>query len=453
MKIKTTSYTTRCHKKNKDYRLSIGISIDAPDGKVINTAATIQLHPIAYFVGKSPATAFNLLYLSAIVYAIDRAVKRHDYSIDGWSREFDVDICIPGHEAFRSHEEQINRMLSFLTGDYWACHFIESATVTVPHYSGHTNYFDNISQVNLFSGGMDSLIGAIDYMASKHTGKVFLASHYDSIMTGPLSDQKKLIKAFKRKYPNDFCTFFDNTAVMIDPKVSLELSCRSRSLMFISIALVVASFAKCDVVVPENGSVSLNYPLSASRRASCSTRTTHPVFLKQLGVLISDLGFLSTIRNPYEKMTKREMVQNCDDKAFLLQIVANSNSCGKRSQHQYMYDNPSATHCGHCMPCMYRKAALLGEEDPTTYGNRFITLFKKRDNRYQVSYDFFAMLEFLKRDLSEDEIRRELRIAGMASFDDLDDYVDLVIRTRAELSEMVRADNNIMILKYLGWEQ
>ena len=102
---------------------------------------------------------------------------------------------------------------------------------------------------------------------------------------------------------------------------------------------------------------------------------------------------------------------------------------------------------------MYRKAALLGEEDPTTYGNRFITLFKKRDNRYQISYDFFAMLEFLKRDLSEDEIRRELRIAGMASFDDLDDYVDLVIRTRAELSEMVRADNNIMILKYLGWEQ
>ena len=452
MKVKTTYYTTTCFRKNRDYRLSIGIDIAFPDGNGINTAAIIQLHPIAYFADKTPTISFSFLYFSAIVYAIDRAVKREDYSIDGWSREFDVDICIPDHEILRQHEADINSMLSFLTGDYWNGHFIGNMSVKLPHYTGTTHFFDNITQVNLFSGGMDSLIGAIAYMGSKHSGRVFLASHYDSIMSGPLSDQKKLIRAFSSKYPNEFCTLFDNTAVMITPKVSKEMSCRSRSLMFISIALVVASFANCDVVVPENGSVSLNYPLSASRRSSCSTRTTHPVFLKQLGTIVHGLGISSRIRNPYEKQTKGEMVQACVDKAFLLKIVALSNSCGKRKQHQFMYDNPAANHCGHCMPCMYRKAALLNENDHTTYGNQLSTLFKKRETKAELAYDFMAMLEYLKRNLKRDDIKRELRIAGMGNFDDLDEYVDLVFRTRAELSAMIRADKNIDIIHYLGWE-
>jgi len=61
------------------------------------------------------------------------------------------------------------------------------------------------------------------------------------------------------------------------------------------------------------------------------------------------------------------------------------------------------------------------------------------------------MLNFLKKDLTREQIKRELRIAGMSSFDDLDEYVDLVVRTRKELSAMIRADNNDTILSYLGW--
>ena len=96
--------------------------------------------------------------------------------------------------------------------------------------------------------------------------------------------------------------------------------------------------------MPENGSVSLNYPLSASRRSSCSTRTTHPVFLKQMSDIIATLGFSSRIENPYVKMTKGEMVQECSDKDYLLQIVAESNSCGKKSKKQFFNDNREATH-------------------------------------------------------------------------------------------------------------
>ena len=449
MKIKVGNYNTE-RKSKWDTRLTIPIKIEDEKGSEMNTSAEVQMNPIARFWGKSPSVAYSLLYLSSIVYAIDRCVKRHIYSIDGWSREFEVDINIPEYQMFQPLEGKINAMLSFLTGDYWTCHFVGPANVRYGRYK-NTDYYNGITQVNLFSGGMDSLIGAIDYMTDNPEGKLFLASHYDSNMSAR-PEQNRLKDLFAQKYDKQFCFI---PAVMVDPGLSLENSCRSRSLMFISIALIVASFSNCDVIVPENGSVSLNYPLSASRRSSCSTRTTHPVFLKQMNDIIGTLGFSSRIENPYVKKTKGEMVQACSDKEYLLQIVAESNSCGKKSKKQFFNDNSEATHCGHCMPCMYRRAALIGEDDPTSYGNKLITLYNLKSHNIKNSLpnDFFAMLEFLKKDLTREEIKKELRIAGMAGFDDLDEYVELVVRTRAELETMIREDNNTTILGYLGWNE
>ena len=444
MKIRTTTYSIN-RKSKYDTRLTIGMEVLIPKGEKIDTSATVQLNPIGYFIGKVPDAAFAMLYLSAIVYAIDRSVSRGRFSVDGWSREFDVEISIPCVNLFKQIESKINSMLSYLTGDYWECHFVGDATMN-PMRFGKIDAFEGITQVNLFSGGMDSLIGAIDYMTDFPGGKLFLASHYDSKMPGPQTDQKGLKGILRTKYPNKFSCM---PAVLITPGQSFELSSRSRSLMFLSIALVVASYANCKVVVPENGSVSLNYPLSPSRRASCSTRTTHPVFLKQFRVVVGELGLTCEIDNPYEKMTKGEMVRGCSDKDYLLSIVDSSNSCGKRSKHQYMYDNHNATHCGHCMPCMYRKASMVGETDKTTYGNTFATLFKRKGSK--LSEDFFAMLDFLKKSLTREDIKRELMIAGMGRFDDLDDYVDLVIRTRAELESMIRVENVVSVNKYMGW--
>ena len=44
-------------------------------------------------------------------------------------------------------------------------------------------------------------------------------------------------------------------------------------------------------------------------------------------------------------------------------------------------------------------------------------------------------------------------IGGMGGFDDLDDYVDLVVRTRSELSAMIIEDNNPTILRYMNWKK
>lgn len=444
MKIEVTSYVTDVISK-KDIRLTIGFTVSNGATIVIRSSVVVQLHPIAYFHGKVQEEAFGLLILASIIYGIDRSIKRHKYSVDGWSREFDVEIKLPSYEKFQENKLAIDQMLSFLTGDYWNCNFVGGVKINYPTYTVHSKY-DNITQVNLFSGGLDSLIGAVDYLACNPNGKLYLSSHYDSYMTGPRKDQTNVRNELKKKYSK---SIIYRDGVCITPSDSNETSCRSRSLIFIALANIVATYAKCDVVVPENGSVSLNFPLSPSRRAACSTRTTHPVFLSQLQSLIYNLGISTKVFNPYEFKTKGEMVNECADLDALKRILPVSNSCGKRNMHQHMYDDSYATHCSHCMPCMYRRASTISINDSTRYGNRLETIFMRKSDT--VSNDFYAMLDFLKRDLSPQAIKKELHIAGMSGFRDLDDYVDLVIRTRVELSAMIKKENSTLINKYMGW--
>lgn len=443
MKIRVTDYRILRYRKKEVY-ITISFEIDYPDGNRINKCK-VNISKIGYFIGKVPDCVTSFLLLSAMVYTIDRSVNRERYSEDGWSRLFDVDFILPAAEIYTANKVLIEGLLSYLTGDYWTCSFASVPLVGIPQWS-ESHYFDDVKQVNLFSGGMDSLIGAIDSMERVENGTIFFASHNDGSMGGPKVDQDRLLTYFKRDYAGKFKTF--GAPIRIEPDFSQDSTCRSRSLMFIAIALQVAVFRNLDIVIPENGSVSLNYPLSPSRRASCSTRTTHPVMLMKLRNLFASMGLQVRITNPYEFMTKGEMVKACANQAYLLDVLSASNSCGKRARKQFFKDNHHATHCGRCMPCMYRKAALVGYPDRTVYGMTINRLFREKVG--DGSDDFYAMINFLKRDLTDEAIARELRIAGMGRFENLDAYVQLVKRTREELKCLINAEGSGELKGYIG---
>ena len=337
---------------------------------------------------------------------------------------------LSNHELFMRNKEKVDNMLSFLTGDIWDIHYErteipEMASVDIREM--HEDY----GQVNLFSGGMDSFIGAIDYLAAPHEKKLCLISHYDHKMKGPLDDQKDAQNALQ-PYSNDF---YHLPSVAIFPISSNEKTCRSRSFIFITIASLVASWKQIGIVVPENGSVSLNFPLSPSRRGACSTRTTHVLFVNQLKEVLASLNTPIEIENPYEFQTKGTMVRNCKNQELLLDTLDKTNSCGKRNMRQHMTDK-TASHCGRCMPCMYRRASLIGYKDLTTYGDTLAQLYHDKGER---SDDFYAMINFLHLKLSDDDIRKELRIAGLGRLDTFEKYVQLVKESREELKAMIIA--------------
>ena len=148
--------------------------------------------------------------------------------------------------------------------------------------------------VCLFSGGVDSLAGAIDLLeAGQH---VLLVSHYDF---GQLAGSQNLLtENLARHYGPDKIRRWGFRIQFEAP----ELSLRSRSLLFIGLGVAAASVwgRNLPLQIPENGWISLNPPLTSSRLGSYSTRTTHPYFIAGLKEFFLKVGIKQDLANPYQ---------------------------------------------------------------------------------------------------------------------------------------------------------
>lgn len=417
----------------------------------INGEIHLNFHDLIPFANNSEKKVVDFLLISSYVYAIDRFVNRHENSVDGWSRELEVTLPVYEVDLWSGNSIHLEDCLSFLTGDYWKVNFIP-LTLVIPKLTIEAKYNLKFSQVNLFSGGLDSLIGAIDFL---ETGSnLLLVSHYDPQMHGPKNDQKKLYDVLLKEYENRVVKVPSVEMYLKAPKVNTEKTFRSRSLLFLGISVLVAQFQKCSIAVPENGTVSLNYPLSSSRRSACSTRTTHPSFIIKIRKLLGLLGINNNIFNPYEDKTKGEMVRNSSNYVLLKSIVEQSNSCGKRGHVANWTETVGKTHCGICMPCIYRQASLFEIIDKTPYGNTINkTTYGKNDKPFfesKQSQDLAACLSFLKKDISLSQIKNELLINGVTNLSKINDYVALVERSRLELRQWFEREGKKEIKKRLG---
>ena len=132
------------------------------------------------------------------------------------------------------------------------------------------------------------------------------------------------------------------------------------------------------------------------------------------------------------------MIAACKDQANLSTLVGISNSCGKRG-HVKDWTNRHASHCGVCMPCIYRRAALINMNDKTTYGDSINSLPSFLSKKAQ---DVVACLDFLNNQITKDEVKQELIVNGVKSLTKLNQYVDVVWRTKKELSQWVKKVGN-----------
>src|SRR6185369_8436021 len=86
---------------------------------------------------------------------------------------------------------------------------------------------------------------------------------------------------------------------------------RGRSFLFFAMAALCASSSKSAtrLIVPENGLISLNIPLTPLRVGAASTRTTHPYYMNCYQRLFKNLNLSIALENPYQFKTKGEMVK------------------------------------------------------------------------------------------------------------------------------------------------
>lgn len=301
--------------------------------------------------------AIDLAILAATVVGADTRISRTTDSQDSWTREIDLYLPVSDPVVWNENSSLIERTLKFLTGDHWKIEFrsreknMESLIDRPPELVAGT--FDSVC---LFSGGLDSFVGAIDLLADGQN-PIFV-SHYRDAST---KSQEICANRLSHVYGNMGARHlranvgFDKNDM---PGLGSETTTRGRSFIFFALASLVASSLRgtTPLYVPENGLISLNVPLDPLRLGAWSTRTTHPFYMARWQDLLDNLGVNAHLVNPYRFKTKGEMLSECKNKSFLKENISITISCSSISKARWKGLPPG--HCGHCTPCLIRRASV-----------------------------------------------------------------------------------------------
>lgn len=404
-------------------------------------------------LGSPHPIALDFLVIAGACYVIDKAVSRKD-TPDAWTRSLGVSFAVSDQKRWKKVADRLDAALTFLTGDVWNTSFRTSSCepFVAPERSRQKTRIpeepDSFEAVSLFSGGLDSLIGAIDFLVANPKKHVLLVGHYDA--PGPKSQQKDVYAQLSARFPGR--TKLVQVRVAQKPPKNAEPSLRSRSIVFLSLGIYAASEIGQEIplLAPENGPISLNLPLTPSRGGACSTRTMHPFYLDALRSVLDDLGIKNALTNPLGLKTKGECVAGCLDPALLRSLFPRTVSCSHGTRRQD-WKRKSATNCGYCIPCLFRRASLhaakldVGKLYGLDVCNDELTVDSDR-----VSADDLRALTIGLRHFNSSDGSIRKAIAGVALVQPIADYVDLVRRGLEELRNWIAAKGSVSLRKAAG---
>ena len=310
----------------------------------------------------------DMLEIAAYIYSADCGIARgkgwdDGHSTERWSRE--AHFVIPVRDKAFWDTDTTKRLLSeivrFLADDVVTFEFPE--TQRQDQEQLYLEFGDNadwpcygVERILMFSGGLDSLAGAVE-TAACGTGKgLVLVSHRPVSTLG--SRQEKLVKHFGEIFPLPLA----HIPVWVNKShLGQESTQRTRSFLFSALGTAVAEGVQAEGIrFFENGVVSLNLPVADEAIRSRASRTTHPISLElftEFFGLVLDRPLV--FDNPFIYKTKAEVVSVLATHGAQ-ELIANSCSCS----HQ-MFQSKSQLHCGTCSQCIDRRIAVLaaGMED------------------------------------------------------------------------------------------
>lgn len=412
-----------------DLRMGFGI------GHALDQLASLGLEP--------SERGIDLVVLAALVNAGDTRVSRKLNAQDGWTREIDLYVPVSAAAAWSANSGLIESMLRFLSGDRWRVFFRDrtkrAKTLAV---APKCLAIDGLTKVSLLSGGLDSLIGAVDLL-SGGVRPLFVSHYWDSETA---KAQAYILERLETQFGKEA---FKSLRVRLGfdkhhlTTGETENTQRGRSFLFYSLATLAASAinGRTAVDIPENGLIALNVPLDPLRFGALSTRTAHPHFIASMQRLIDALALDVELNNPYRHMTKGEMVANCADKLFLQKIVANSMSCSSPAKARYKKLSPR--HCGYCVPCLIRRASLevgLDGDDETLYTvedlKGHILASDQPEGEHVRSFQLMAKRIRAKPDLAKILVHKPGPLHDKP--DEIPDYADVFRRGVLEVAELLK---------------
>jgi len=328
---------------------------------------------------KLPFRIIDLLQIAAYVFCADRMAHRGSRSSvynDAWARSFEFNIPVKDYEFWKNPQisTAMGEALKFMTGDRkYIFNFKEAKEIPLelknPQISFEWDEDMSKTDIMLFSGGLDSLAGAIQHLNDENERNLYLVSHKSN--PSVKKTQTMLIKYLKDKYDRVYPYGFEchNTTSL----KSIEETQRTRMFLFSAIAFTICNYYnKHEFYVFENGITSINLAKQGDVMNARASRTTHP---KTLGLLkrfyhLFDDSF--DIKFPYYNKTKADILEVFkiyDEK----NIISSSISCSSTRKYK-----GQETHCGVCSQCIERRFAVYAadlddHDEDAFYANDFIS--------------------------------------------------------------------------------
>jgi 7-cyano-7-deazaguanine synthase in queuosine biosynthesis len=314
------------------------------------------------FAKALPARLVDLLEIATYVYTADCEARRErawddEKSAEPWSRDFHFVVPVRDLPFWQREEvgTAFTEALGFLSSDdfgFTFCRLRKDRPVNryleLEHLDDRP--FIGIERVVMFSGGLDSLSGAVETAANG--GPLVLVSHRSAPQIN--RRQRDLFHALRERFrvPMRHIPVWVNKSGF-----GREATQRTRIFLFSALgAAVVSALGAGGVRFYENGVTSLNLPLAAEVLRSRATRATHPEALQRLQSFYKLVGDNPsfTIDNPFIFKTKTEVVAaiGAHEAASL---IGPSCSCSRT-----MFQPKNQWHCGVCSQCIDRRIAILG---------------------------------------------------------------------------------------------
>jgi 7-cyano-7-deazaguanine synthase in queuosine biosynthesis len=329
-----------------------------------------------------PPKILDLIQIASYIFCTDRMSRRSSrdsINNDSWSRIFNISIPVIEIDFWNSEstKKALNEALVFMTGDRkYEFNFFKSSIINLPAKDLQPLLFNEVesevitasdADIMLFSGGLDSLAGAIEHLNENPTRKICLISHRASTNTKGIQD--KLINNLKIFYENRILKYgFECHIKKLKTKDETQ---RTRMFLFSSIAFAICDrLQKNELFVYENGITSMNLPLQADVINSRASRTTHPKTLHLLENLFKLINPDFKIIAPYRNLIKSDIIE-IFRKYNAKQFISSSISCSSTR------NKPKLTpHCGVCSQCIDRRFAMYAiglDDEDCNYETDFIT--------------------------------------------------------------------------------
>ena len=377
---------------------------------------TLQINDIRTQMYKEvPARFHDLLDIATYVFTADQAIVRGSKDVEtfgsSWRRRLHFVVPVGDVDFWRSEKVRqcLQATLGFLSDDHYEFDFVPIKQR--PSFQGFLNFNDKGAmlgfpeQVVMFSGGLDSLGGAVDEIVNQKR-RVILVNHRP---TPKLDKRYRAIRDLldAKAANNPPCHI--RVTVHKQKWMNAEYTQRTRSFLFASLGATIANMlGQSNVRFYENGVISMNLPICAQVVGGKATRTTHPRVLHGFQTLLSMITEGTfTVENPFIWKTKGEVV-SLIAKAGCAQLIGPSISC----THTWEITKEHS-HCGTCSQCVDRRFSIIaaGMEQYDPLDQYKVDVFtESREKNEHIHEDKTMFASYLERANQVD------RFAGATQF-------------------------------------